>query len=155
MFEIVLTIFGVFLGILLIASYERLKERRSVKHLKNLLSQEIESIVPGLKGIIALLEAFPANEIPQYIKPMNIEEIAQRVENACHRESFEACRSQIPDLGEEIMGAVFEFYDDCQQVPRSFREIERWAGNIRHGLFEDYINNLIEKAEKLKAQLAA
>jgi hypothetical protein len=85
---------------------------------------------------------------------MTIEEIAQRVETACHRESFEACRPYLPVLGEEVMGAVFKFYDRCQQVPRSFREIERWAGNIRHGFFQDYINDLIAKAENLRTKLA-
>jgi hypothetical protein len=155
MFEVMLTIGGVILGALLTAGYERLKERRSVKNVRVLLSQEIDTIIPGLKEVIELLEAFPANQLPQFIKPMTIEEIAQRVETACHRESFEACRHALPVLGEEVMGAVFKFYDNCQQVPRSFREIERWAGNIRHGLFQDYINDLIAKAESLKAKLAA
>ena len=155
MFEVILTIGGVILGALLTAGYERLKERRSANNVKVILSQEIDSIIPGLKEVIELLEAFPANQLPEYIKPMTIEEIAQRVETACHRESFEACRSALPVLGEDVMGAVFRFYDNCQQVPRSFREIERWAGNIRHGLFQDYINDLISKAESLKAKLPA
>jgi hypothetical protein len=155
MFEIMLTIGGVILGALLTVGYERFKEQRSVRHVRVLLSQEIDMIIPGLKEIIEILEAFPANELPQYIKPMNIEEIAQRVETACHRESFEACRPNLPVLGKEVMGAVFEFYKDCQEVPRSFREIERWAGNIRHGLFQDYINELIDKAKNLRTKLVA
>jgi hypothetical protein len=155
MFEVILTIGGVILGALLTAGYEHLKERRSVHTVRVLLSQEIDTIIPGLKEIIELLEAFPADQLPQFIKPMTIEEIAQRVETACHRESFEAWRPALPVLGEEVMDAVFRFYDHCQQVPRSFREIERWAGNIRHGLFQDYINDLISKAESLKAKLAA
>ncbi|HJU05027.1 MAG TPA: hypothetical protein VJ692_07710 [Nitrospiraceae bacterium] len=155
MFEIMLTIGGVILGALLTAGYERLKEQRSVRHVRVLLSQEIGTIISGLKEVIELLEAYPANELPPYIKAMTIEEIAQRVEAACHRESFEACRSDLPVFGEELMTAVFRFYDNCQQVPRSFREIERWAGNIRHGLFQDYINDLIAKAVTLKTKLAA
>jgi hypothetical protein len=155
MFEIMLTIGGVILGVLLTAGYERLKERRSVRHVRTLLSQEVGTIIPRLTEVIELLEAFPANELPQYVEPMTIEEIARRVETACHRESFEACRPHLPVLGEEVMGDIFKFYDNCQQVPRSFREIERWAGNIRHGLFQDYINHLIAKAEKLKTKLAA
>jgi hypothetical protein len=155
MFEIMFTIGGVILGALLTAGYERLKERRSVRHVRVLLSQEIDTIIPGLKEVIELLEAFPANELPQFIEPMTIEEIAQRVEAACHRESFEACRPHLPVQAEDVMGVVFNFYDNCQQVPRSFREIERWAGNIRHGLFQDYINDLIAKAENLRRKLSA
>jgi hypothetical protein len=155
MFEIMLTIVGVILGALLTAGYERLKEQRLARHVRILLSQEIGTIIPELREVIELLEAFPANELPQFIKPMTIEEIAQRVESACHHESFEACRPHLPVLGEEVMGVVFKFYDNCQQVPRSFREIERWAGNIRHGLFQDYINDLIATAENLRTKLGA
>lgn len=155
MFEIILTVGGVILGALLTAGYERFKERRSAKNVRVLLSHEIDTIIPGLKEIIELLEAFPSNQLPEFIKPMSIEEIAQRVETACHRESFEACRSVLPVLGEEAMGAVFRFYDHCQQVPRSFREMKRWAGNIRHGLFQDYVNDLIAKAGSLKPKLTA
>ena len=125
MFEIMLTIGGVILGTLLTAGYERLKERRSLRHVRVLLSQKIGTIIPGLKEVIELLEAFPANELPQFIKPMTIEEIAQRVETACHRESFEAYRPYLPVLGEEVMGAVFKFYDSCQQVPAGTSIIPR------------------------------
>ena len=155
MFEIMLTIGGVILGVLLTAGYERLKERRSVRHVRILLSQEISMIIPRLREVIELLEVFPANELPQYIQPMSIEEIAQRVEAACQRKSFEACRQHLPVLDEEAMRDIFKFYENCQQVPQSFREIERWAGNIRHGLFQDYINDLIAKAENLKTKLTA
>jgi hypothetical protein len=154
MFEVMLTVGGVILGALLTAGYERFKEHRSSKNVKALLSKEIETIIPGLREVIELLEAYPANQLPEFIKPMTIEEIAQRVETACHSESFEACRSALPVLGEEGMCAVLKFYEDCRQVPRSFREIERWAGNIRHGLFQDYINDLIAKAESVKGKLA-
>jgi len=155
MFEVILAIGSVILGALLTAGYEHLKECRSVRNVRVLLSQEIGAIIPALKEIIELLEAFPANELPKYIKPITIEEIAQRVESACHRESFDACRPALPVLGDEVMGAVFRFYDNCQQVPRSFREIERWAGNIRHGLFQDYINDLIANAENLRTKLTS
>ncbi len=153
MFEIILTIGAVILGVLLTVGYERLKERHSKRHVRILLSQEIITIISGLEKVMEILKAFPANELPPFIKPMTIEEIAQRVDTACQRESFEACRSHLPNLGEEIMGAVFNFYDNCQQVPQTFRETERWAGNIRHGFFEDYINDLIAKAKNLKTKL--
>lgn len=154
MFEIMLTVGGVVLGVLLTAAYERWKERRSARHVRVLLSRELGSIAADLREVTELLAAFPANELPSFIQPMSIEEIAGRVEAACHRESFEACRVDLPVLGDELMGSVFTFYDSCQQVPRTFREIERWAGNIRHGLFEDYINDLVEKAESLRQRLA-
>lgn len=155
MFEILLTIGGVVLGALLTAAYEHLKERRSATHVRLLLSHEVGAIHSNLKDVIELLDAFSANELPSNIRPMTIGEIAQRVEAACHRESFEACRPDLPVLGNGLMEAVFIFYDNCQQVPRSFRKIERWAGNIRHGLSQDCINGLVEKAKALEALLAA
>jgi len=43
---------------------------------------------------------------------------------------------------------IYDFYYSLEEVPKTFRDIERFAGNIRHGLFEDYVGALIQKGNK-------
>ena len=74
-----LTIGGVVLGAVLTAAYERWKERRSATRVRLLLSREISDIRSNLKEVIEVLEAFPANELPPYIKPMTIDELRRDV----------------------------------------------------------------------------
>jgi hypothetical protein len=154
MFEILLTIGGVILGILLTAGFQRLQDRRDAKHLRIMLSHEISRTRSHLTEVVELLNAFPAGELPSYIKPMRIEEIAQRVEAACDRKLFEACIT-CRGFESRLKEQTLRFYGRCESVAQSFRETERWAGNIRAGLFQDNINALIEDAEALKVELAA
>lgn len=154
MFEFFLTIGGVVLGILLTAGYQHLQDRRDARHLRIMLSREISRTRSRLTEVVELLDAFPAGELPSYIKPMSIEEIAQRVEEACDRKLFEACIT-CRSFEHKLKGQTLVFYTRCESVARSFRETERWAGNIRAGLFHDNINALAEDAKALEAQLAA
>jgi len=154
MFQVVLTIGGVILGILLTAGYQNVMDRRGAKQLRIMLAHEIARTRSRLAGIVKLLDAFPANELPSYIKPMNIEEIAQRVEGTCDRKLFEACITS-RGFGRELKEQTLRFYARCEETARTFRETERWAGNIRAGLFHDYINALVSDAEALEVRLTA
>jgi len=154
MFEILLTVGGVVLGILLTAGYQGVTDRRNAKQLRIMLAQEIARTRFRLAEILKLLDAFPASELPWYIKPMNIEEIAQRVETSCDRRLFETCITS-PGFGSELKKQALRFYGRCEEVAWTFRETERWAGNIRADMFHDYINALVTDAEALEVQLAA
>ncbi|HEU0277139.1 MAG TPA: hypothetical protein VFQ95_04900 [Rhodanobacteraceae bacterium] len=154
MFEIWLTIGGVILGILLTAGYQSVTDHRSARQLRILLAHEIARTRSRLAEIIKLLDALPASELPSYIEPMSIEEIAQRVEATCDRKLFEACVTS-RGFERELKEQTLRFYGRCAETARTFRETERWAGNIRAGLFHDYINALVSDAEALEVRLAA
>lgn len=101
--------------------------------------------IEGLNGVLEVINDLSSGQLPRHIQPLTIEEIAARVEKACQRDALDACYRDLPSLGSEAMRKIISFYDGFRQVATSFREIERFAGNIRVGLFQDYIQNLIEQ----------
>lgn len=147
MVELIFTLVGVLLGFLLTISYEWLKNRSLKRNAGLLLRGELEGNIARLKEVLEIIAAYADEPLPEYIKPLTINEIAGRIETACQRESFEALRRDLPLLGAEAMDKVIDFYESSRLVPRTFRDIERWAGNIRAHLFEDNIQFLIEKAD--------
>lgn len=155
MLELTFTLIGVVVGFLLNTSYERLKNRKITDNVRLLLRRELEGNMERLKEVLTVLEGYGGVSLPGYIKPLTINEIADRTEGACQRESFGILRRDLPLLGTEAMNAIIEFYESSRQIPRTFREIERWAGNIRVGLFEDNIKFLVEKAGTAVSAIAA
>ncbi|SNS29057.1 hypothetical protein [Pseudomonas segetis] len=147
MFELALTILGVVLGFGLSAAYERAKGKRSTKNISAVLLREIRSNIESLKGELSIITQASAENMPSFIEPLGMQEIAERIKSALSTESFNMCRLEIPSLGSATAEAIFNFYESARELPRTIQEIERWAGNIRHGLFEDLISHLIEKAK--------
>jgi hypothetical protein len=147
MFELALTILGVVLGFGLSAAYERAKGKRNTKNISTALLREIRSNIESLKGELSVISQASAENMPSFIEPLGMQEIAKRIESAVSTESFDMCRLEIPSLGSATAEAIFNFYESARELPKTIQEIERWAGNIRHGLFEDLISHLIEKAK--------
>lgn len=53
------------------------------------------------------------------------------------------------------MTATFEFYESARSVPRFWLEVERFSGNIRAGLFEESLADIIRNGEEALRKLAA
>lgn len=155
MFEVALTLGGAVLGFLLSAAYERWKERRVAHHVRLLLSRELAMNEAELRALRAIFQTYSAPDRPAYIAPITPDELAQRVTAACHRDSFEACRRDLPVIGQEALEAVFTFYDQAARVPKAFTDHDRFATNIRHGLIEDYIDDLVARASQAEKRVAA
>ncbi len=147
MFELALTVLGVLLGFGLHAAYESVKGRRSNKNISTVLLREIRSNIESLKVELSIITQASAENMPSFIEPLGMQEIAERIKSAVLTESFNMCRLEIPSLGSTTAEAIFNFYESARELPKTIQEIERWAGNIRHGLFEDLIGHLIEKAK--------
>ena len=138
---------GACLGILLTIIYDRIREKEITTEVRKLILNEMKDNLNALNEVLEVINDLSSEQRPRHIEPLSIEEIATRVEKACHRKVFDAYYRKLPTLGTETMKKVILFYDGFREVPNSFREIERFAGNIRAGLFQDYIQHLISKGE--------
>lgn len=147
MFELSLTVLGVVLGFGLSAAYESAKGKRNTKNISTILLREIRSNIESLEVELSVITQASADNIPSFIEPLSMQEIADRIKSAVSTESFNMCRLEIPSLGSATAEAIFNFYESARELPKTIQEIERWAGNIRHGLFEDQVSYLIEKAK--------
>ncbi len=147
MAELLLTIGGVLFGFFLSTLYEKHKDKKVTSASRKLLIRELSENIQNLNGVLDTIKDLSSECLPNYIEPLTIEEISQRVERACKREAFEACYHSLSHFGAGSMNKIFSFYDSCHQVPNMIHEIERFAGSIRAGLFEDNIQYLIEKGQ--------
>ena len=50
---------------------------------------------------------------------------------------------------------MFAFYDSARSIPQFWRDVERFSGNIRAGMFEDSLDGLIESGNRAVAHAAA
>jgi hypothetical protein len=155
LFELVLTILGVVLGFGLSTAYEHSKGKKARQNVRTLLSREICSNIEALKEQLSIIENYSVPDLPSFIEPLTIKEIANRIESSVLSDSFDSCRLEVPLLGDTTAEAIFDFYESARFAPQSLREIERWVGNIRYGLFEDTIHGLIGRAEKAVRSLNA
>ncbi|WP_439858714.1 hypothetical protein [Pseudomonas sp. MBLB4136] len=155
MFELALTVIGVVLGFALSAAYESAKGKRNTKNISRILHREIQSNIDALQNELSVINQASAENMPSFIEPLTMQEIAERIKSAVSAEAFNMCRLEVPSLGSRAAEDIFNFYESARQLPKTIQEIERWAGNIRHGLFEDLISHLIEKAEEAKKRVAS
>ena len=151
--QILLVLLGAILGTLGTLLYEQQKDKRRAANVSMLLCQEIERNVATLAGLLQTVNAYLIPNLPQKIDPLSFKEIAQRVEAACETSSLQAVRSDLPLLEPENTRAVLDFYNSCRDVPNNLRDIERFAGNVRSGLFQSNIQMLIDKGIEAIAKL--
>ncbi len=146
--QILLVLLGAVLGTLGTLLYEQHKDKRKAANVSMLLSQEIVRNIGALAGLLETVNAYLFPDLPDYIDPLSFKEIAQRIEAACETSSLQAIRSDLPLLEPENIRAVLDFYNSCRHVPNNLRDIERFAGNVRSGLFQSNIQMLIDKGNE-------
>jgi hypothetical protein len=151
--QTLLVLLGAVLGTLGTLLYEKQKDKRRVANVSALVSQEIERNVAALAGLLQTVNAYLIPDLPQHIDPLSFKEVAERVEAACETSSLQAIRSDLPSLEPENTRGVLDFYNSCRDVPNNLRNIERFAGNVRSGLFQSNIQTLIEKGVGAIAKL--
>ncbi|MGG7649801.1 hypothetical protein ACQ4OB_17475 [Pseudomonas sp. ES4] len=146
-FEIVLSVSSVLLGFGLSSAYAWLKNLKKAKYISVVMLREIRLNIRSLEEELSVADSYLGGALPRCVESLGLVEIAGRLDDSIFRESFDSCRFDIPLLGLVSAEAVFVFYESAQTQPKSLREIERWAGNIRHGLIKDIIGELISKAK--------
>jgi len=148
MSEILIPLISIISGFVIGIFYDRLKLRRKQSNIKNLIRKEISKNVAALSELLSLLKSYMTKDRPKFIAPISIEEISARIENSCNNDTFKSFLQDIASMTPKEIETIYDFYYGLEEVPKTFRDIERFAGNIRHGLFEDYIGALIQKGNK-------
>ena len=154
MFEVALTVLGGLFGFVLSTAYEKAKDRRLAKQISFLLQRELDHDIEALETLLSTSTALNDPEMPKFCTARNLKEIGQGIAESCKREAFDACLRDIPVLGPAALEALFAFHEQATRLPSIFDNMERFATNIRHGLFEDYIQDLINRAQRARGFLA-